>query len=392
MTGSQKSEQNTRQKDCPFCSGDNTRAFISMLLPTILSACTCEEARTSKIFRFEASLCLDCGLGYNSMPLPDHVLADIYRNYHYIRPQKGIGTTKYEAMIKCLQRHTSKEQHLVEIGSSDGYLIDLLVACGYHNIEGIEPSKEGVLAQNRHLIRNEFFGDNTQFDRPVDAFFLMHVLEHFSSPAQITALMKKNLTRNGKILFEVPNFGGFHHQHLLFFNRPFVYRLAATTGLSVIDIEDSGPALRVVMQNCDHTATRDEHGQQSIESLLSLAKQAEQRQINIHKELAEFLTAVSGRRVYWWGTGSTSIIALANIPAEQLQKLQLNLIDGDMERKGLNLPISGLEGLAINHPTEIISRFSRNDALVIASSFSSEIIASLQGKCEIPGQIFSINL
>jgi len=363
-----------------------------MLLPTILSACTSEEAKNSKIFRFEASLCLDCGLGYNSMPLPEAVLNDIYRNYHYIRPHKGIGTSKYEAMIKCLQKHTSKEQHLVEIGSSDGYLIDMLVSCDYNNIEGIEPSKEGVLAQNHHLIRNEFFGDNTRFDRPVDAFFLMHVLEHFSSPEHIVTVMKKYLTENGKIIFEVPNFGGFHHQHLLFFNRPFVYRLAATTGLSVIDIDDSGPVLRAVMQNSGAKADVNSNRREEVENLLAMANKAEQRQTSIHRELAEFLTTAAKRRIYWWGTGSTSIIALANIATVLLQKLQLTLIDGDIERKGLNMPISGLEGLAIHHPTDIISSFKRNDALVIASSFSKEIIAGLQGKCEIPEQIFAINL
>ncbi len=363
-----------------------------MLMPTILSACSAEEARSSQIFRFEASLCLDCGLGYNSMPLPESVLEDIYRNYHYIRPHKGIGTSKYEKMIECLRRHTDKNQHLVEIGSSDGYLIDMLVSEGYRDIEGIEPSKEGILAQNNDLIRNEFFDETTRFARPVDAFFLMHVLEHFSSPGKVIGLMKKNLSENGKIIFEVPNFGGFHHQHMLFLNRPFVYSLAAQNKLSINEIDDSGSVLRVVMQNGDRSRKIDNQLQQKIDDLLQLAEQAENRQRSIHSDLAAFLAEVSGRRIYWWGTGSTSIIALANLDAGLLQNLAFTIIDGDIERKGLSIPVMGVDHLAINHPTDLTSRFTRDDALVIASSFSNEIIASLQGKCEIPEKIFSINL
>ncbi len=363
-----------------------------MQMPTILSACTAEEASRSRDYEFEASLCLDCGLGYNSRPLPTEVLEDIYRNYHYIRPQKGIGVSKYEEMLKCLGKHTRKDQHLVEIGSSDGYLVDSLATAGYANLEGIEPSKESSLADNQHLIRNEFFDENTRFDKPVDAFFLMHVLEHFQSPRQIVSLMKRHLSENGKIIFEVPNFGGFHHQHLLFFSRPFVYQMAAKTGFSVIEIDDTQAVLRAVLKKSEASPdSSQEFSPEIVENLLVMAKKAGRNQIMIRQEVEDFLKKMVNKRVYWWGTGSTSILTLANIDRNLLTNLDLIVIDGDIERKGLCIPIFDLENTRIYHPTEITSEFKKDDALVIASSFSKEIIAGLQDGV-IPEQIHSITL
>lgn len=331
------------------------------------------------------------------MPLPDDVLADIYKNYRYIRPHKGIGVSKYGSMIELLCRHVSKEQHLVEIGSSDGYLIDALVSLGYKNIEGIEPSREYVEAKNHSLIRNEFFGDGTSFEYPVDVFFLMHVLEHFRSPRHIVAAMQRHLTPNGKIIFEVPNFDGFHHQHLLFFNRVFVSRFAKKIGLLLIEMEDTDAVLRVILQNNENTKEmenvhRTSEMREEMEGLLALAKNMEHHHAQIRRELEEFLRSTSERKIYWWGTGSTSIIALSSIDSNILQSVRLTLIDGDLERKGLSVPVSGLEMLSIRHPSDVIGDMTKNDALVIASAFSAEILGSIEGHCELPERVFTVSL
>ena len=380
---------------CPFCESTNTQAFFSLLMPTILSACSQDEVAQAKIFPFEASLCLNCGLGFNSKPLPEETLQNIYKNYRYVRPHKGIGCSKYDAMLQCIYRNTSKDNHLVEIGSSDGYLIDALVSSGYKNIEGIEPSKEYLQATNHKLIRNEFFKTETSFKQPVDTFFLMHVMEHFHSPRDIISVMKQNLSPSGKIIFEVPNFSGFHHQHLLFFNPIFVSHFARVMGLVVLEMEATGSVLRVTLQKQNNTKSVETEPMKNPEELKNLLHQANttaQRYQQINEDLKTFLLSSLNKKVFWWGTGSTSIIALSNIDNNILQKTQIVVIDGDPERKGLSLPFANLQNLSIHAPSDVIKTMRKNDALVIASSFSEEILKKLKASCDLPEQIFIINL
>lgn len=179
---------------CPYCGNEKLKKFYSMNMPIFLSVISAGQ-KFCEVERFEASLCLRCGLAFNSNPLSQSKLDAIYRNYRYIQPHKGIGVSKYHGFASFVQDYVPKTAHLVEIGSADGYLLDLLFSKGYSCIEGFEPSQEFLSSKNKNKIRNEFFGEDTSFSSQVDAFMLMHVLEHFFSPQDILRHMQKQVPR-----------------------------------------------------------------------------------------------------------------------------------------------------------------------------------------------------
>lgn len=382
----------TANISCPYCGSNSVEVIYDIMLPTNLSACSVTETVASQVFPFEASLCSECGLGFNSKPLSQERLDEIYKHYRYIRPQKGIGTTKYGPMANTIVRYSRSVDYVVEIGSSDGYLLDTLVSKGYEHIEGFEPSQEFRLMKNSHLIRNEFFGDTSSFDASVDLFYMMHVLEHFSSPKGIISTMKRHLSPKGKIVFEVPNFCGFYHQHLLFFNAHFVQRMAADLGFSLLELIEERNVLRVVLQNGAPSMMGYDNRDGSLLSLRNKAANMRRHNIDTLNNLATFLESAVGRKVYWWGTGSTSVIALANIDKAALQCVPLTFVDGDPERKGLFLPVPGLGDDPICHSSDVLPKMRQKDCLVIASEFSNEILGNFCDGKTRPVRVFSFRL
>lgn len=382
--------------DCPFCNSDNTVSVLKMNLPTFHSACSQEElseATEAGILvaaDFEIKACTNCGLGFNAQRLPNEILDYIYSNYHYIKPQKKIGITKYESMVKFICKHAQKKQHIAEIGCSDGYLLDTLFSLGYRNIEGFEPSQEISLCNNKSLVRNEFFTENSVFKTKVDVFYLMHVLEHFSSPIEIMGIMQRNLTLGGKIIFEVPNYGGFYHQHLLFLNSDFIYLLAERIGMTVLETEETDSALRIVLLN--ENKQKETQKKISPKQILERAQKRISKYLEAIEKANEFIKNNRQNKIYWWGTGSTSTIILANVPGNILQTLDFTFIDSDETREGLVMPISSLKNNTIKNVNSEITKISKEDSLIIASSFSNEILKTLEEASITPKNILKVNL
>jgi len=348
--------------------------------------------------KFEASLCLRCGLAFNSNPLSQGMLDKIYRNYRYIRPHKGIGVSKYQGFISFIQDYVPRTAHLVEIGSADGYLLDFLSTKGYTHIEGFEPSQEFLFSKNKDKIRGDFFGEKTSFTSKVDAFILMHVLEHFPSPQDVVKNMRRNLSSQGKILFEVPNFSGFYHQHLLFFSLHFVRHMAEEMGFKLISGVEDKNVLRVVLEENENIEKIEKIPSSiSCEHLEKLERYADQIQSHNERILANVKrileeSILRGTPVYWWGTGSTSIITLANINDDLLKNSQIILLDNDFDRKGFVLPLLAMQESPVCYAPDYLPKMRDEDFLVIASEFFEEIVAGIDKKHTLPRNILPINI
>ena len=71
---------------CPFCQNNNTLKYFYSMMPNILSACPENLMKNTKVYPFQARLCLDCCLGFNSSKLEKNKLQYIYDNYITISP------------------------------------------------------------------------------------------------------------------------------------------------------------------------------------------------------------------------------------------------------------------------------------------------------------------
>ena len=370
---------------CPYCQSNNTKTYYSVNLPIFTWPLSLGEKNF--IAPVEISLCIDCWYAFNSKPLSDELLKQIYDNYVYISPSAGIGYSLRSEFIQMVKDNTKKEDHIVEIGSSDGYLLKQLYDCGYRNLEGIDPNPR---VNETYLVRitKGYFTQDTSFEFEVDVFLLEHVFEHLEKPWEALGDLACKLKKNGKILMEFPGYCyGMHHQHLSFFTLPFLQTIAIQNRLSILPVYHK-EVTRIIFEKNSNPAP--------FLSGFQLEREKERILFNINRvteeynkmksKLDNFLRESAGEKIFWWGTGSWATIMFCSIDKNILSSLDLEIIDSDATRtsliftpanKEVKLAEKSLSGKKIKN-------------IVLGSQFTSEMRKKLEEWNCKPERIFSV--
>jgi len=354
---------------CPYCNSSNIYSYVWIPnLPFTIHPTINKDSVISK--DFEAMCCKECCLGFSRNKLSVKETNYIYNNYIYIQPSNNIGSSKYIKYIKLITKHLNIDDNIVEIGSSDGYILNELNKRGYRNLTGVEPSKLANIAISNGLnIKNEYFNEALFFDETIDSFLLMHVYEHFIDPFDILKTMVKKLKNNGKIIIEVPNFTGYHHEHLFYYNSNFVHRLSNDFSLSINELIIDSDVLQFVLVKTTEVKPYTDILESKEDILNKINKLLLVQDDNFNK-LLDFLPKEKEKeKVYWWGSGSLSIFYISKLSSlKQFKYLELMILDGDKNKVGLFVPPINK---AIISFEEI--KNSKIKYLIIASSFFNEI-------------------
>lgn len=354
---------------CPYCHSDNTLVFLERTMPAVLSAYSGNFQ--VKVSELQVSACKDCLVGFASKKLSSEELTEIYDNYLYISPLNNIGSSKYDGMIGTITSHFGKDEKIYEIGCSEGYLLKKLKEIGFSNVTGIEPGPQADIAKDLGLKVIKGYFNACHVQDKVDGYYLMHVFEHFEDPFSIFKLMSETLNDTGRIVIEVPDFGGFHVQHLFYYNIYFMQVLARDNNLKIIYHCVENDSLRVVFVKAENTrfnGIETAFDKVSYIENLSIFKQrcdASRSRVN------DFLRRAG--RVVWWGAGSASVILLNGVEKDILDNTEIIVVDGDKSKAdctipGVNLNVSYFETISNKHVSN----------LVIASSFYKEIFETMK--------------
>lgn len=359
---------------CPYCHSDDTFIFYNAEMPNLLAACPGDMLPRVRSRPFEATLCRSCALGFNTMPLTDAELREIYDEYLYISPLSGIGRSKYVDMAEWLRQTFKPSDRIVEIGCSEGYLLSGLRDHGFTNMTGIEPAPQGATASALGFtVIKEYFRRDMFPPQSIDGFFLMHVFEHVPDPWGVLAEMKRALSPNGSIVIEVPDLEGFVHQHLWFFNMPFVRRMVRDLGLKIVRAVADDLMLRVVLvHDTDPRPEQPATGEATTEEIVARA-QANFRQFQAQiVRLNDIVRSCAGKTVYWWGAGSTGVVYLNQMDQALRRSADIVVVDGDKTKWGCFVPGPSMPVKSFEELKNLTI-----DCLIIASLFGREIRATL---------------
>lgn len=188
---------------CPVCAANALRAWRD--------ASPSDPTRSARR-RYALDRCDRCrsaALRHDERQLED---VSLYEGGTYADPIGfGAAVALYRALVAAdrarLVRALPTGSRLLEIGSGDGRLLELMSARG-HKVEGIEQARPSVArARARGLRVHET--SVYAFDAApgsYDAVILWHVLEHLPDPGSVLQRIRQWLVPGGHLVVALPNF------------------------------------------------------------------------------------------------------------------------------------------------------------------------------------------
>lgn len=240
-------------KHCLFC-GENEkprqlygRTFADGdLTPEVFSA-----RRATEHFHYAIERCENCGLVFSREILPDDILGHLYA-------QSKVTFAEYTDVIRrdywrCLEPFMEgrTKGSALEIGCSNGFFLEELLARGFKQVYGCEPSveaKEMAHASVRNNIASTFFKGGMYEKGSFDLVCSFQTLDHLNDPLAVVREVHKILKPTGLAYFITHNVDALQArllgekspiidvEHIYLFNRQTLRLLLERAGFQVLTV------------------------------------------------------------------------------------------------------------------------------------------------------------
>jgi SAM-dependent methyltransferase len=191
-------------KQCLLCeSGEHVRELYPRtfreedLTPGVFSA-----RRVTEHFHYRMVKC-DCGMVFSREILPENALYDLYADsaFNFGGHTESLRRDYWAPIAPFMADAASKSA--LEVGCSNGFFLEELVARGFKEVVGFEPSrhaKQSAAPHVRDSIRNELFhGSSSTPGKKFDLVCTFHTLDHLSDPAEFLKHCREVVADDGLI-------------------------------------------------------------------------------------------------------------------------------------------------------------------------------------------------
>jgi len=223
-------------RECPACAQVTEQRFLYSL-----NGCNILQCRT-------------CRIGQAEAPAFD---PESYYSAKYFSGQQSDGYDDYLAAEPVLRREFARTVAFIRKWYAGGRLLEIGCAYGfflheakkYFDVSGIELAAEAAMyCQRSGLSVLPGVADETTLhrDQKVDVIVMLDVIEHLPDPRGTLALLSRHLAPGGIIVITTGDFGSVAArlcgrywrlmtppQHLWFFGRESIIRLAKLLGLTI---------------------------------------------------------------------------------------------------------------------------------------------------------------
>lgn len=127
---------------------------------------------------------------------------------------------RHKKILDFIIKYSNKDDYILDVGCFDGKILKNLEKLGYKNLYGLdfsEASNKSFLNSSIHFAHYDIEHDEIPFKEKFDAVIYTDVFEHLFSPQTTLFDIRKILSKDGKIIFSVPNAGWFLNGILLSF-------------------------------------------------------------------------------------------------------------------------------------------------------------------------------
>lgn len=375
---------NHKERLCAVCGSNRKKVLFHQNFANV--------SEGTLLIGYEVVICTDCGFGYAD-GLPDQCDFDAYyeqmSKYEYEHrggEQSDFDSRRFPVAADFIRSLLPDQQaSILDIGCSNGGLLQALRQVGYANVMGVDPSPVCVRTAERlygiQVLTGTLSSLPPGFGR-YDLVILGAVLEHVCDLRTALAQTRSLLKPNGLLYVEVPDvtrfasspdapFQEFSVEHVNYFSVGSLQNLLSAAGFEMIKSSQTStmlgnnivsPELKAMFRILDKPSSRpithDLETERIIKEYINSSREVEQR---IHAAIAPWLQ--SRKAIIVWGVGThtqrllaTSALAQANIRAfvDSNPRYQGKLING--------LPILSPADLKnLHEPILISSRFFQRE-------------------------------
>ena len=238
---------------CPLCGGEDAQVLVEATIDEgKLTASAFASRKVPEYMHSRMVECNLCGMLYANPVLRQEDLADAYKDASF---DSGV-----ESRLAAVTYRTLLEPHLgalpsrtnaLDIGAGDGAFVEELLALGFTNVVGIEPSEAPIEAAKpgiRGYLKCGIFAAEQFAAESLDLITCFQVIEHVWDPVKITrdalALLKPGgmffLVAHDRRAFSARVMGTkspiFDIEHLQLFDSPTGAALLRNAGFDLIKV------------------------------------------------------------------------------------------------------------------------------------------------------------
>jgi SAM-dependent methyltransferase len=247
--------QARRRRDCPVCGAGAERAdiFIERRIDANrLTASSFASRKVPEFMNHRLVRCRTCDLVYVDEPPSQIELAKAYRGADYDSgPEADDAAATYIAGLSPLLSALPRRDRALEIGAGTGTFLEKLVAAGFSEVVGVEPSPAAIAAAPAHRrkwIAEGIFEESAFEPSSFDLICCFMTMEHVRDPDVVASAAYRLLRRGGAFAVVVHDYRGLVNrllgtrspivdvQHMQLFSRTSIARLFVARGYSNVAI------------------------------------------------------------------------------------------------------------------------------------------------------------
>jgi SAM-dependent methyltransferase len=193
-------------RTCPICgSRDNSRVFAGANVDLQgLDAFAFAARKLPEYMHWRLVECGRCDLLYVDPAPPLDELAALYRDADFnSREEAGLASRTYSRFLPGIVNRLPDRDGAADVGTGDGAFLQELLAAGFRNVAGIEPSSAPIEAADpavRPLIRHDIFRPDSFPAGSLSLITCFQTIEHLADPLAFCRHARRALKPGGALL------------------------------------------------------------------------------------------------------------------------------------------------------------------------------------------------
>jgi SAM-dependent methyltransferase len=195
------------QRTCPLCGGEDATVMAEATIDERkLTASAFASRKLPEYMHSRMVECRLCGMLYANPVLRQEALAEAYEDASFDSgAESQLAAVTYTALLEPHLNTLPSRKSALDIGAGDGAFVEQLLAQGFTEVVGVEPSKAPIEAAKpsiRGYLKCGIFAPEQFAPESFDLITCFQVIEHVWDPAKI-ARDALGLLRPGGLFFLV---------------------------------------------------------------------------------------------------------------------------------------------------------------------------------------------